>query len=205
MAHKSHQKYQRVLQIISDVAQCADGRLILVGGTALAVFYLKHRASVDIDFVPVERHPEEDVMLKQAVKGCLTKKGYRTMPARHHNQFVVQFEDTSIKVEIFIPNNPVKSVVEHDLAKAKLKVASLDDLLSMKIEAYANRKAARDIFDIIFILKEKNLPFDLVKELISKHGLPAEIESMQNMVFRKADYEFFKEVLNDNSKTSIQP
>ena len=112
MDSQLNRKYNRVLQIISDVAECADGQLILVGGTALALFHLEHRISVDLDFVPVKQSPGEDEKLKQAVKGCLTKKGYRTMATRYPNQFVVQFDDMTIKIETFIPDEPLNGFIE---------------------------------------------------------------------------------------------
>ena len=90
MDEQFNRKYKKVLEILPDVAACAQGKLVLVGGTALALFYLKHRVSVDLDFVPVEG---DEVKLKEALKGCLTSKGYRTTPGAFKNQFVVQFED----------------------------------------------------------------------------------------------------------------
>ncbi len=42
-------KYGRIKQILNDVAGCAAQQLVLVGGTALALFYLHHRVSVDLD------------------------------------------------------------------------------------------------------------------------------------------------------------
>ena len=67
MDEKLQKKYGRVLDILSNVAVCADGKLILIGGTALSLFYLKHRISVDIDLVPIEGKEKE---LKEQVKGC---------------------------------------------------------------------------------------------------------------------------------------
>src|SRR4030042_4198513 len=94
-------KYDRLLDILEDVAECAGDGLALAGGTALALFYLKHRVSVDLDFIPIAGN---EAALKEALKGCLSKKGYRTQRGAYTNQFMVQFEDTTIKVEIFRPS-----------------------------------------------------------------------------------------------------
>lgn len=64
------------MESIEDVAECVDGELILIGGTALALFYLKHRVSIDLDFVPVKQNTEDTA--KEKLKGALSKKGYRT-------------------------------------------------------------------------------------------------------------------------------
>src|SRR3990167_9158508 len=109
MDERSNRKYRRILEIMRDVAGCVDQKMILVGGTALALFYLKHRVSVDLDFVPVGG---DETKLKEALKGCLSKRGYRAITGAFQNQFVVQFEDTSIKVEVFEPERKIKLVEE---------------------------------------------------------------------------------------------
>ncbi len=196
MNQKFALKYKRVFEILSDTAACAQNRLILVGGTALAIFYLNHRVSVDLDFVPLEG---DEVKLKEMMKGCLTKKGYRTSVASHTNQFVVQFEDTSIKIEIFYPTAKIKKIETFEVSGVPLSVASLDDLLVMKLEAYANRKAARDLFDIVFILKKMDRGFDLVKELLAKYGRPDNLEGIKEYITSEDDYKFFNEVVENAS------
>ena len=189
-------KYKRVLEILPDVSDCAQGKLILVGGTALALFHLKHRVSIDLDFVPVNG---SDTKLKEELKGCMTKKGYRTMPGRFKNQFVVQFEDTSIKVEIFHPDQKVKRVEEHEFGARKIKVASRDDIFQMKIAAYNDRKEARDLFDIFCVLKASGSDFDLVKKLVLKYGMPEHAEDIEAMAVDRADATELRKVIADAS------
>lgn len=193
MDAKLFAKYNHILEIIADIAKCTENRLILVGGTALALFYLKHRVSVDLDFVPVSG---DEKKYKEEVKGCLSKKGYRTRTAQFTNQFVIQFEDTAIKFEIFYPQHEIKRVETFDVNGTPLLVASLDDLLKMKIDAYSDRKHVRDLFDIVFILKKNGGDYKYVKELIAKYGLPENEEEIKNYLLTEKDYEFFKEVLH---------
>jgi len=194
MDQKFALKYKQVFEILSDAAACAQNRLILVGGTALAIFYLEHRVSVDLDFVPLEG---DEAKLKEMMKGCLTKKGYRTSTAHHTNQFVVQFEDTSIKIEIFYPTKKIKKIQTFEVAGVPLLVASFEDLLEMKLETYANRKAARDLFDIVFILKKMNKDFGLVKELLAKYGRPDNLDEIRDYISSEDDYKFFNEVIQN--------
>ena len=189
-------KYKRVLEILPDVAECAQGKLILVGGTALALFHLKHRVSVDLDFVPASGN---DIELKEKLKGCMTKKGYRTMPGRFKNQFVVQFEDTSIKVEIFIPDREVKRVEEHEFGARTVKVASCEDIFQMKIAAYKDRKEARDLFDIFCILKSRGSDFDMVKQLVSASGMPKNSSDLEIMAVNQSDAAGLRKVISDAS------
>jgi len=189
-------KYKRVLEILPDVAECAQGKLILVGGSALALFHLKHRVSIDLDFVPVAG---DDIKLKEGLKGCMTKKGYRTIPGRFKNQFVVQFEDTSIKVEVFIPSREIKRVEEHEFGARMVNVASLEDILQMKIAAYKDRSEARDLFDIFCILKASDSGFGTVKKLVSACGMPKNSEDIEAMAVNQSDAAGLQKVILDAS------
>ena len=194
MEEKFSRKYDRILEIIGDVAKCTENKLILVGGTALALFYLKHRVSIDLDFVPIAGDEEKH---KQTIKGCLTKKGYRTATASYKNQFVIQFDDTTIKLEIFYPKHKIEKIETFDASGMPLSVASLNDLFKMKIEAYSARKSVRDLFDIVFILKNKEGGYSYLKEIITKYGMPENQDEIKNYILTEKDYEFFKEVVDN--------
>jgi len=191
-------KYKKVLEILPDVAECAQGKLVLVGGTALALFYLKHRTSIDLDFVPVARGADEK-KLKETLRGCLTKKGYRTSAGAYQNQFIVQFEDTSIKIEVFEPEQKIGSGVEHVFGGTPILVAALEDLFAMKQSAYKDRKEARDLFDIFCILKTRGESFGTLKKLIAKSGLPKNVGDVDAMALNKQDRKEFKTVISDAS------
>ena len=191
-----NRKYKKVLEILPDVAECAHGNLILAGGTALALFYLKHRISVDLDFVPIEG---TDVSVKEKLKGCLTKIGYRTAVGAFKNQFIIQFEDTSIKIEIFEPEARIKKVEEHTFSGAKIKVASIGEILKMKIAAYRNRREARDLFDIFCIRKRDGDAPTVVKKLISEVGEVKNIYEIDSTAFNSDDVNEFKKVVIDAS------
>ena len=195
MDERSNRKYLRVMEILPDVAQCTNGKLVLVGGTALTLFYLNHRISVDLDFNPIIGN---DKKLKEELKGCLTKSGYRTIAGNYENQFIVQFENTSIKIEIFEPDpeEKVKHVEERIFAGAKVNAASLKDLLRMKVKTYGKRKEVRDLFDIFYIIKKGDRDFGLINELISKSGLPSEIDKISELAFNSEDVLEFKKVIS---------
>ena len=189
-------KYKKVLEILPDVTACANGKLILAGGTALALFHLKHRISVDLDFIPVAGNEKK---LKEELKGCLSKKGYRTAPAVFKNQFVVQFEDTSIKVEVFVPDHKIKKVQKFVYGGAEMTVASLDDLFQMKLATYADRQEARDLFDIFSILKKNGAGFGTLKKLLSTSGSPGNLEDIDAMATNPDDAAEFRKVITDAS------
>lgn len=178
MGNILQRKYKLATDILSDVADCAGGKLILVGGTALALFYLQHRVSVDLDFVPLEG---DETKHKEQLKGCLSKKGYRTQRARFSNQFIVQSEATSIKVEVFTPDEPVRKTEKRIIGDKEILIASLDDLLEMKAGTYARRKKARDLFDVVAILMKTGKGLSLAEKLVAEHGKPEDSEELGQM------------------------
>lgn len=193
MDQLSAAKYNKVLEVLPDVAECAHSELILVGGTALALFHLKHRISVDLDFVPASG---DNVKHKEALKGCLTKGGYRTTVGAFKNQFVILFEGTGIKVEVFKPDRRIARAESRIFGGVKIEVASLDDIFNMKLSAYSDRKEARDLFDIFSILKHKGEGFGALKRPITKNGAPKNMDEVRGLAANGADVDEFEKVIS---------
>ncbi|MEM4335801.1 MAG: nucleotidyl transferase AbiEii/AbiGii toxin family protein [Candidatus Anstonellales archaeon] len=188
-------RYKKVMEILPDVAECLHERAILIGGTALALFYLKHRISIDLDFVAADG---ESKIIKEELKGCLSKKGYRTIRGAYKDQFVVQFEDTGIKVEFFEPDEKIKSFSYYAFGNSRLLVASIEEILKLKMGSYAQRKEARDLFDIFFILKKEGKE---INRIIKKFGPPKNMEELRILTDEKR-YQEFAKVVKNASKTS---
>ncbi len=187
-------KYNRVLEILRDVSECTGEKLALAGGTALALFYLKHRVSVDIDLIPVSG---DEAAAKEALKGCLSKKGYRTQRGAYSNQFMVQFEDTTIKVEIFKPSAGIGKTQTFSIGPFQLQVASLKDLMRMKAEAYSVRKEARDLFDIMVGEGQES-----ARKMMAKYGLPNNPNDAFKMANSQEDAERFARMVSNASNAS---
>ncbi len=198
MRETFEKKYRRVLEILPELAPAAEGKLVLVGGTALAVFYLQHRTSVDVDFVPVK---ENEQKMKEMLRGALSAKGYRAQRGAYSNQFVVQFDDVSIKIEVFEQDYKIRKIERHEIRGHELAVASLDDLFRMKKLAYGDRQAARDLFDLYRMGKRNGNGEEIVWQMVRKAGKPKEMEEFREMVLKPADYEEFSKVVQSCSPT----
>lgn len=196
MEKKLRARYQHIIESLDDIADCTDGELVLVGGTALAIFYLNHRLSVDLDFVPIKPEGDE-AKLKEKFKGALSIKGYNTGRVRFTNQFVIHFGDSSLRVEIFQPKRKIVKIDELIVGKHKMKVASLPDLLEMKIDAYRERKEARDIYDIVSILKKNGGPQSRAIEIIKEFGMPKNLDELKVMVIDADCFKVLEEVLKN--------
>lgn len=196
MENKFQKKYLRIEEIMPDIAACADMKLILVGGTALAIFYLRHRASVDVDFMPIDLKNEE--IHTRRLKGEFSKRGYRASRAAYTNQFVINFENTTIKVEIFVPegHKPL-SPEQHDVGGRMILVARLEDLAIMKNETYKSRKQGRDLYDLYCIPERYGGGTDIVKKLVNECGKPENLEDVGLMAFDQNRFKEFVKVIAD--------
>jgi len=99
--------------------------------------------SVDLDFIPIAATKPH---LKKRSRAAFSKKGYRTQRGAYANQFMVQFEDTTIKVELFKPSFKIGKTSLFSVGSSSLRAVSLEDLLKMKMDAYCARREARDLF-----------------------------------------------------------
>ncbi|VVC01814.1 Nucleotidyl transferase AbiEii toxin, Type IV TA system [uncultured archaeon] len=198
MREAFEKKYRRVLEILPDIAQATEDKLVLVGGTALAVFYLQHRTSVDIDFVPIK---DRDDKMKEMLKGALSSKGYRTQRSAYANQFVVQFDDTAIKIEVFEPEYKIRKIERHEIRGHKLQVASVEDIFRMKKLAYKDRHASRDLFDLYCMARRDGNGNEIVWQMIRKFGKPERLDEFQHMVLKPQDYDEFVKVIGSCSPT----
>lgn len=114
----------------------------LVGGTALSL-QIGHRISIDLDFFTNEEF-DVDLLL-----GYLTDGNYEYQILQKSNNTLILNID-GIKVDFIRFRYPfLKSVVTID----NVRLAQIEDIASMKVDAIAGRGAMKDFFDLYFILK----------------------------------------------------
>jgi hypothetical protein len=123
----------------TDLAPHLPPQLVLVGGTALAV-HLQHRSSRDLDFFHTE--PGVDLVALKTTLGSLPGGFAATLESPGtlnglYRATKVQFLDATSQTPI---NKPVRC--------AELNVASLEDILAMKLKVVGDRPALRDYFDL---------------------------------------------------------
>lgn len=142
----------------------------LTGGTALALFYLRHRRSNDLDFftnnpdiiIPFSYQLEEKLknneMQPQRQRGIhsfveiLVRKG-------EESTIIHLAQDTPFRLD------KVKEFPEYP----KLKIDSLVDIASNKLLALFSRATLRDFIDVYFLVKKTRFtPEELVSNAKTK-------------------------------------
>jgi predicted nucleotidyltransferase component of viral defense system len=119
------------------------GNTRLVGGTALAL-QLGHRASVDLDFFGIV--PGDANEIRQEFNAIGLKAGLD-----YASKSIKQFTIDNVKVDfVNYPYNWLEPIKNEE----GIKLASLQDIAAMKLEAVTNRGTRRDFVDIYFLLKQ---------------------------------------------------
>jgi predicted nucleotidyltransferase component of viral defense system len=170
-----------------------SSKVAFYGGTALRLVYNSPRFSEDIDLIKIKKVSFnefkkfiEDFSEQQAWKVSDIKNKRQTIFAllkindeklKHPFSLKIELHKPSKKVNLDINLNLIKSPVS--ILSPLLLVPSLENLKTLKEEAIAHRKKARDIFDLWYISQSLRINFTLplatpnFKERVFKNELQA--------------------------------
>ncbi len=130
----------------------------LTGGTALAEFYFLHRISEDFDFFSEEPF-SENIVLKwiqnTAQKLKVEEVEYKTLQGQL--TFFFHFPTSDIKVDFAY--YPFPHLGEFKKYK-NLRVASLLDIGTNKLQAIQTRQRGRDFVDLFYILTKSDVTIE---------------------------------------------
>ena len=136
----------RLLEFIDFLMQQPElNRFVLVGGTALAL-QIGHRVSVDADLFGIQ--PLEDLDLA----GILA--GFGPVTELKRSKSIQVFSVYSIKVDIVNYRYPLLRPIH---SVSQIRMASLEDIAAMKLNAIAGRGSRKDFIDLYFLLQHFKL------------------------------------------------
>jgi hypothetical protein len=141
----------------------------LTGGTALSVFYLHHRTSVDLDFFTVKKVPLDDIYL------WITKFWPGESTKINQGEFILQTLIKDIKVDIvYDPLSFDESREKYYFGEENfIMIDSLRNMASNKLSAVVGRREVKDFVDFFFINKiVKGMELDSIyKDAQKKEGM----------------------------------
>jgi len=153
---------QEILYQFGDVTDSKE--FYLTGGTALSIFYLKHRRSNDLDFFT--NSPEIILPFSYSLEENLKKVNCSIQRQRGLHSFVEIMatkdkESTNIHLAQDTPYRleAVKQFIDYP----KLNVDSLKDIATNKLLTLFGRATLRDFIDVYFLVKRKHFT---TKELV---------------------------------------
>lgn len=152
--------------------------LVFKGGTALYLFHGLNRFSVDLDFDLHDKDQQEFVF--KHVLEILSKYGKIQDQAMKHfgSLIAINYEKGFHRLKLDISNrDPGGKFVVKNYLGIPMRIMPLEDITANKLIALTDRKnpAARDVFDIYFILKND---FDINEDVIKERSDRTLIEQL---------------------------
>jgi len=152
-------EHKEVVNILFPVIE--KGNFYLAGGTAL-FYYLKHRYSIDLDFFT-----QEKIDLRDFIK-YFSPEATKTI-----SKDTIHAKIKEVNVSFF--SNPYPLLKPFTYLNS-LRLASLEDILCMKINAIILRGSRKDFVDVYFIMKKLKIKSDeAIKLFVKKFGKYEEI------------------------------
>lgn len=121
-------------------------KFFLVGGTALAL-HLRHRISVDIDLFTLEDFDSDELLTNLSAD-------FKTIKVLTKTKNSLLIELDGIRTDLIKFNYPFQKIIVKD----DIRLLSLEDIATMKLDAITGRGKKKDFFDLFFLLQHFTLP-----------------------------------------------
>ncbi len=158
-------------QVLAAIGQTPLARsFYLTGGTALAVFYLHHRYSMDLDFFTAD--PTAIIQVPPMMQEIGQQLGLEITFTRTLDTFLECFlrsqEDERVQMD-FAQDTPYRLEPTHLDETFQINVDNLTDIACNKLSALFDRAEPKDFVDIYFLCQEAFSFKQLTKLARQKH------------------------------------
>ncbi len=172
----------KLYKLAMEVSNILPNKFYLAGGTAI-MFKYNHRKSVDLDFFADDFSFEYYIKkfklyFKKRMKETQLNRGSDNI------DFIIDGVKVSL-VKFYFKNIKKKQKID------KITSASDEDLILNKFYVISRRAEAKDIFDIYFLLKEKNYSLNNIRKSFEKKFNISFDESLKYLT-RFKDYNLSK-------------
>lgn len=137
------------------------------GGTLLAVYYLQHRYSYDLDFFS-----EQPFSYQELIPFIhLVKKTFSITEIEEHKiydrwEFIIPGKEKT-RIEFVYYNHEKKRLRPLD-RYLEIPIDSLEDIAANKVMAYFDRTEPKDLFDIYFLIQKGDYTVSTLLSLVKK-------------------------------------
>jgi len=169
----------------------------LVGGTALSLL-MGHRKSLDIDMFTANYIKSEELL--QIMKKYFPRTEIRDISFGVTMYLPIPGSDKELKVDLMCNEEYIRPCLEED----GIRIAHVEDIAAMKLEAITTRKEKKDYWDIAEILDNYSLEqmTGFYKERYPWNDLRAVMENLT--MFSKCDGQFDPECLNNKNWENVK-
>jgi len=162
---------QNQLDVVNRLDFGIKSRIYLAGGTALAL-YLNHRTSVDLDFYSEEEIDNNEVLIK-------LQKIFNNLTVKLHQKRTLFLTINEVDFSLFY--YPYKLIRKTEKYK-KIEIASIEDVLAMKVGALVQRGKRRDFIDLYYLLQKFSLE-EILKLTLKKFPGYQEMLVLRALIF----------------------
>jgi len=138
-------------------------RFYLTGGTALSGFYYNHRESLDIDlFTSFELNTAEITHLLFGLQKKLKWTKIEKARGLGTNNFILHFsEKDSLRIDFF--HYTFAPLKKREIWRG-LKIDSLEDIATNKLDTILSRKKMRDYVDLYFLMNREKYTLEKLRK-----------------------------------------
>jgi predicted nucleotidyltransferase component of viral defense system len=141
------------------------------GGTALSLYYLQHRESIDIDLFSENRFNPEDITVELKLLAEKHDFFINYVPLENVHSFHIDFSNkASVKIDFVY--HPYKRI-ERSKVINNLEIDSLMDIAINKLLAAEQRTQVKDFVDLYFLLGKYTI-WDLLHGIRVKYRIKLE-------------------------------
>ncbi len=174
---------KRQQQLFEAIANSELGKQFYFGGgSALALFDLKHRVSLDLDFFTQEPISQEALeYAKNIIRQ--TFPGISIAYVKHYDRYIFTctFADNTC-IEVEFVQYPVKRIYSCEQKIGEMEIANYQDIFLDKLVALAMRDEIKDFVDVIAYIEKHGVVWDKVIKLAEqKHG----VSGLEHILARK--------------------
>jgi len=172
------------------------------GGTALSEFYLQHRLSEDLDFFTENEIPFEKIrrsMDKIAKKLKIKSVEYREIQSA--KVFFLKSGKEMVKTDFnFFPYYHFEKGKKYK----NLKIQSLADIATSKLDTILTRNQARDFVDFYFLQKERQFSLEfLLKKIKEKSRWQVDPLFLASCFLKAESLHDYPKMIKDFSKKDM--
>lgn len=177
---------KRFLQFFSSQPKLVKN-FYFTGGTALSLFYLRHRVSQDPDFFSTKEFLPQDItpFIRKA-KENLHYKNFDFQQTFNRNIYQLNFPNNQF-LKLEFTYFPFPQIEPPKIIKG-LRLDSLLDIAANKVFTIAQNPRGRDFFDLYYIMKKRNWPLDdLIKYARAKFDWQVDPIQLGSQLLRVKD------------------
>lgn len=185
----------KTLQKLMLIPELSNFRL--AGGTGLSL-QLGHRKSIDIDLFSDEKIiPNE---LKKIIRTHFFNADIRTLSFGITAYIPIE-KEKELKIDIMQTDNFIKPPVIAN----NIRLATIEDIAAMKLEAITSRNTKKDYYDIAEILKKYTIN-QIIEFYSQKYPYNDVRDVLENLIYfsEECEYEFDPELIVDTDWLSVK-